>query len=146
MSVLMMQHHFSLISTYILTSLHLNPRKWLAVPIIFFLSGSMHALGQLSMTVPPDPLRVATFFWLSGLGVTGELFFRRITGRRVKGVLGRVWMWMFLYWSSTGALEAEFQSGLGGSKVCPAFIDALGRPIVGLVRRYVLDRADGGFP
>lgn len=105
----------------------------------------MHALGQLSMTVPPDPLKVATFFWLSGAGICLEMLFRKITGKRVGGTLGRVWLWLFMYWSSTGAVAAEYQSGLGGSKVCPAFIDALGRPVVGLVRRWVLDRADGGF-
>lgn len=133
-------------STYILTSFGLPPRSWLAVPIVFFLSGSMHALGQLSMEIPPDPLQVATFFWLSGLGVCLEMAFKKVIGRRVGGILGRVWFWLYMYHTCTGAVAAEYQSGLGGSKVCPPWIEAAGKVVVGIIGRNVIQRADVTSP
>jgi hypothetical protein len=82
----------------------------------------MHALGQLSMSQPPDPLRVATFFFLVGVGCALELGFNKLTGRRVRGPLGRIWFIAFTAWASTGALDAELQSGLGGSKIAPRIL------------------------
>lgn len=74
----------------------------------FGLSALMHwvaieALGKGPEYGPTWPL--ARFFLMQGVGVLLEGAFRAVTGRRTKGLLGRIWVWSWIFLWAPSAME-----------------------------------------
>lgn len=62
----------------------------------FVISGLMHEFGLWYATSPDLSFRTTIFFAAQGLGVVLESSFRKLTGYRVQGWVGRVWMLSWL--------------------------------------------------
>lgn len=76
------------------------PGRWLAggpgmVFGTFLASGLFHEIG-LAVAGRDVDHRVTVFFLLQAFGITLEKAFRKVTGRRVGGVLGIVWAMIFV--------------------------------------------------
>lgn len=56
----------------------------------------------------------ASFLLASGVAVTLERIFYRVTGQRVTGWWGRLWTWTWLYLTSIPLCEAYWTIGWGG--------------------------------
>lgn len=74
----------------------------------FLLSAGMHwisieALGKGPEYGPTWPL--FRFFAMQGVGVLIEGVFRKVTGRRTKGFVGRVWVWSWIFLWAPSAME-----------------------------------------
>ena len=78
---------------------------------VFIVSGRQHWLGFLVLEPvarlsPFDIIRneYVLVFALSGCGAAAEVIYKRLTGCKVGGWKGRIWMWSFMlsisgYWS-----------------------------------------------
>jgi hypothetical protein len=55
------------------------------------------------------------FFVPNALGCIGERLFRQITGKRVGGWWGRIWMWSVVLYFSQAWVEEDLASGWAGS-------------------------------
>lgn len=67
----------------------------------FVLSAIFHEIGVRGMDRGGDILGVGGYFFMHGVGVALERLFKRITGRRVGGVAGFLWMWTWqIIWGS----------------------------------------------
>lgn len=87
------------------------PGQWVAgragrVLGTFIASGLYHDLAAYTLPGPMD-FRPTLFFALQGVGVLLEDLYREITGRRVEGLAGRVWTYLFV---------------IGFGQVCGTFI------------------------
>lgn len=71
------------------------------------------------MTPVPAPLRLASFFWYMGAGCAAEVLVKRITGRRVRGPLGRIWAWGAMFAAGRIATDAWFDAGIAGNRLLP---------------------------
>ena len=76
------------------------PGRWLAGDVgmafgTFLASGLFHEVGLLVAGRSMDH-RVTLFFVLQAAGIAIEKLFRRLTGRRVGGVLGTIWAMLFI--------------------------------------------------
>lgn len=91
------------------------------------------------MSPMPSPIPLAGFFVLSGFGVVPELLFRRMTGRRVHGWLGRAWGWAYLLVVGRLLAMAALDAGLGGAGVTPDFYWSPGRILTRFIARYVVE-------
>lgn len=118
--------------------LHL-PKSFL-LPVVFSLSGFLHAIGQLSMSPAPTPSSLFLFFFYQGLGCTAEIAFKRYTGKNVAGWSGWMWRNAFLAITAQETVRAELQSGLGGTSFFP-WNTGPGYYAVGLITRYIVDTA-----
>lgn len=108
----------------------------------FVVSGLFHSMGYFSADDPLNrvlAVRMLDFFLLCGLAIIAEEVFHHITGRRVRGPLGRLWTWTVLLYVGTPLAEAWLRCGgavgLGagpeGSQHLP-----FGRPMVKLGRWF----------
>lgn len=61
----------------------------------FLASGLFHELGMYVVNRGLDH-RVILFFALQGVGVLLERLYRKVTGRRVGGWTGRIWVWVLI--------------------------------------------------
>ena len=85
----------------------------------FFLSGLLHHVGLWGMGNGSDFRKVVGFFVMMGTGIIMEHIFRLITGQRVSGFFG--WLWMSLWvigWAHILA-EAWATHGVMGSVFFP---------------------------
>jgi hypothetical protein len=83
----------------------------------------MHELGTLTLVGHTSPnWKVAKSFIAMAGGMTCEILFRRITGRRVKGPLGWVWTWLYFTTATMGLVESWLGMGIGGAKLIPTTI------------------------
>ena len=97
-------------------------------------------MGQIGMQPVPDTTHIAMFFVYSGLGAACEAVFRKITGRRVRGVWGRIWMWSFFLITGRRAAGAWLDAGLGGDWLIPLHWPYRpGPPMVRWLARHVFD-------
>lgn len=131
------RHQFLMLSTFILRALGLPVSSPSILFLSFFFSGTMHTLGQYLMDPVPALLPVFALFLLSGFGCALEVMFKRITGRKVKGFWGRVWTWAWMLTTGRWAANAWFESGVGGSYLCPAYI---GEWLSPWVQEWIVDR------
>ncbi|KAA1103246.1 hypothetical protein PGT21_010990 [Puccinia graminis f. sp. tritici] len=78
------------------------------------MSGLLHEWGLVSCTNKIDwSFRTTIFFLLSGVGIALEMIFKKLTGRRVGGVLGWFWLWgWFAFWCQM-FMDAWFDIGVG---------------------------------
>ncbi|WVQ94491.1 hypothetical protein IAU59_001570 [Kwoniella sp. CBS 9459] len=132
------RHHFILVSTLFLRLLHLPLTSPLILSVSFFLSGAMHALGQFTLDPSPPLFPIFILFPLSGLGCALEVQFKRITGRKVRGVLGRIWVWTFMLASGRLGAVAWLESGVGGSYLSPPFA---GEYVKDWLKEWVINKA-----
>ncbi|WVO13227.1 hypothetical protein L204_100840 [Cryptococcus depauperatus] len=116
------RHQFTLASSLLLRTLNLPVTSPSILALSFFFSGAMHALGQYLMDPVPALLPIFMLFPLSGLGCALEVMFKRQTGRKVRGLWGRVWAWAWMLTTGRWAAIAWFESGVGGSYLTPALM------------------------
>ncbi|KAI0043453.1 hypothetical protein FA95DRAFT_1563311 [Auriscalpium vulgare] len=84
----------------------------------FFASGLYHECTMYAMGRGWDS-RVPVFFLLQGGAVIGERVWRRVTGRRVGGFLGRLWVYFDLFVLAQPLVDAWHVRGLAGGMVIP---------------------------
>lgn len=62
---------------------------------------------------------VSRFFLAQAFGMLTEILWMRAVGKRVDGLLGRVWFWTFIL--TTGRQAARFWlcAGIGGGRIIP---------------------------
>lgn len=84
------------------------------VPLTFLYSAIFHTLAHLAMDPVPSSRATMTFFLLSGAGCCAEVLFRRLTGRRVHGVLGHWWVWFATMALERPLLDAWTAAGFPG--------------------------------
>ncbi|OCF34666.1 hypothetical protein I316_03709 [Kwoniella heveanensis BCC8398] len=132
------RHHFILVSTLFLRLVHLPINSSLILSVSFVLSGAMHALGQFTLDPTPPLFPIFVLFPLSGLGCALEVQFKRLTGRKVRGVWGRVWVWAFMLASGRLGAVAWLESGVGGSYLTPPFA---GEYVKDWLKEWVVNKA-----
>ncbi|KAF8841251.1 hypothetical protein BDN67DRAFT_901941 [Paxillus ammoniavirescens] len=85
----------------------------------FAVSGALHDVGMRGMGRGPDSLQVMGFFLMHGVGVMMEGVWKRVTGRRVGGLVG--WLWVvtwFVIWGNL-MVDAWARRGLLGCELIP---------------------------
>jgi hypothetical protein len=85
----------------------------------FAVSGALHDVGMRGMGRGGDSLQVMGFFLMHGVGVMMEGVWKRVTGRRVGGLVG--WLWVFTWFVIWGNLmvDAWARRGLLGCELIP---------------------------
>jgi len=53
------------------------------------------------------------------VGCAAEVVVKRITGKRVRGPLGRVWTWTTMFFAGRIATNAWFDAGIAGNRLLP---------------------------
>ncbi|WVF66882.1 hypothetical protein IAT40_001625 [Kwoniella sp. CBS 6097] len=132
------RHHFILVSTLFLRLVHLPITSPLILSVSFLLSGAMHALGQFTLNPHPPLFPIFILFPLSGLGCALEVQFKRFTGRRVRGIWGRLWVWAFMLATGRLGAIAWLESGVGGSYLTPPFA---GEYVKDWLKEWVINKA-----
>ncbi|KAI5454838.1 hypothetical protein NCC49_002120 [Naganishia albida] len=96
----------------------------LASPLIAFsISSLMHEMGTFTMVGRTSPrAQVTRSFLLFGLGMTAEIAFKKLTGRRVRGWAGRIWFWTFVIVFARGLVDAWLGFGVGGARLLPVWM------------------------
>ncbi|KAI0300363.1 hypothetical protein BC826DRAFT_1090365 [Russula brevipes] len=87
----------------------------------FLASGLFHECTILAMGGEWDS-RVPLFFLLQGGSVIGERIWKKVTGRRVDGLLGRLWVYFDIIVLGQPLVDAWHRRGLGGGMVIPPSI------------------------
>ncbi|KAH9811601.1 hypothetical protein DFH28DRAFT_1179113 [Melampsora americana] len=65
-----------------------------------------------------DPTFSTTWvFFGSGIGMIFEIAFKKLTGRQVGGLIGKIWLWTVLSFLGRPALQTWFERGLGRSGI-----------------------------
>ncbi|KAL6304023.1 hypothetical protein BKA93DRAFT_785789 [Sparassis latifolia] len=77
---------------------------------VFVASGLYHEVG-----LQTADSRVTLFFVLQGVGVLCETAWKKLTGRRVGGLAGRVWTYLFVVGLGQMTTDAWCGRGLGGA-------------------------------
>lgn len=86
----------------------------------FLLSGLLHHFITWSMGIETEFVPVTCFFLAMGLGNVLEYAFRKFTGRRVQGWLGRIWMSLWLLGWGNIIIDAWCRTGFFGCKDLPS--------------------------
>ncbi|RDB18044.1 O-Mevalon transferase yanI [Hypsizygus marmoreus] len=115
------------------------PGKWIAGNLgmlfgTFIASGLFHECAMYSMghgfnhTAP-------LFFALQGPLLILERWWRKVTGRRVGGLWGRLWVYFIVFITAQPMVDAWHRRGLGGGMVIPPFISPTKLLLVPLVQK-----------
>lgn len=99
------------------------PGQWIAgqygmVFGAFIASGLFHECAMYSMKRGFDH-SATVFFALQGPILVGERLWRRVTGRRVSGWIGRLWVYFVMFVAAQPMVDAWHRRGLGGGMVIP---------------------------
>lgn len=78
----------------------------------FILSGIFHEIGLRGMDRGGDIPRIVGYFVMNGVGVALERLFRRLTGKRVGGVAGFLWMWTWQILWGCHLIDVWTQKGM----------------------------------
>jgi len=102
------------------------PGKWLAGDFgmifgAFLASGLYHELSVYAMGRGFDH-RVTLFFLSQAFLLIGERYWRRLTGYRVGGWIGRYWVYTVIFFLGQPVSDAWHLRGLGGGLVIPPWI------------------------
>ncbi|TXT04280.1 hypothetical protein VHUM_04278 [Vanrija humicola] len=116
----MFRHQFIILSVATTRALGIKIGSHALFLLTFVFSGLLHAFGELSMDPVPEPWKLGSFFVLAGLGCAIEVSFKRATGHRVKGLLGRIWTWTFMFFAGSLATNAWLDGGIAGCTLLPA--------------------------
>ncbi|KAI6045931.1 membrane bound O-acyl transferase family-domain-containing protein [Pisolithus marmoratus] len=82
-----------------------------AVMGAFVVSGVLHDVAMRG-TGHGDTLRIVGYFVMQGVGVVLERLWRRLTGRRVGGPLGCLWVWTWQCFWGNHLVDAWAQGGM----------------------------------
>ncbi|KAF9067196.1 membrane bound O-acyl transferase family-domain-containing protein [Rhodocollybia butyracea] len=85
----------------------------------FFISGLLHDVGLWGMGKGSDAVCMIGFFIMMGFGVILEGFWRKVTGHRVDGWIGWIWMCTWLLGWLNLLVNAWAAKGLIGSLFIP---------------------------
>ncbi|KAH7096716.1 hypothetical protein BKA62DRAFT_833783 [Auriculariales sp. MPI-PUGE-AT-0066] len=99
----------------------------------FAASGAFHDFGMYAMGRGLDS-RVFWFFFGQGILIIAEHAFRKITGRRVGGVWGRVWTISVIFLGGQPLVDSWHKRGLAGGMIIPAFVSPTRQLLWPLVR------------
>ncbi|KAI6047014.1 membrane bound O-acyl transferase family-domain-containing protein [Pisolithus marmoratus] len=77
----------------------------------FVVSGILHDVAMRGMG-HGDTLRILGYFVMQGVGVVLERLWRRLTGRRVGGPLGCLWVWIWQCFWGNHLVDAWAQGGM----------------------------------
>ncbi|BEI98086.1 hypothetical protein CcaverHIS631_0303850 [Cutaneotrichosporon cavernicola] len=113
------RHQFILAAASTLKLLRLPNRPALLFPLVFVFSGLLHVLGEMSMDPVPSTGALWAFFLLSGVGCALEITFKTVTGRRVRGMPGRLWCWVYTFVIGRLAADAWLDAGVAGCSLLP---------------------------
>ncbi|KAF8645169.1 hypothetical protein AX16_007997 [Volvariella volvacea WC 439] len=102
------------------------PGKWLAGDMgmlfgTFIASGLFHECSMYSMGRGFN-IAVPFFFTLQGVILLLERYWRRMTGKRVHGIWGRLWVYSIMFLVAQPLVDAWHTRGLGGGMVIPPFV------------------------
>ncbi|KAH7878094.1 uncharacterized protein C8R40DRAFT_1168138 [Lentinula edodes] len=102
------------------------PGKWVAGNIgallgTFIASGLFHECAIYAMGQGFDPV-VPAFFALQGPILILERVWRIVTGKRVGGWIGRLWVYSMMFFFAQPMIDSWHRRGLGGGMVIPPFI------------------------
>ncbi|WVR03941.1 hypothetical protein IAU60_000940 [Kwoniella sp. DSM 27419] len=131
------RHHFMLCSTVLLRLFGLPVTSPAILGLSFFFSGAMHALGQFAMSPNPNLFPIFILFPLCGAGCAAEVIFKRITGRKVRGFWGRLWVWTAMLATGRLGTIAWLESGVGGSYLSPPWA---GVYVTDWMKKWVVDK------
>jgi len=100
----------------LLSPLGLTASRMAGLMGAMLMSGILHEWGLASSINKVDwSFRTTIFFLLCGVGIALEMVFKKITGRRVRGILGWIWLWgWFSFWCEQYT-DAWFDIGVGTS-------------------------------
>lgn len=88
----------------------------------FTISGLIHEFGLWFATSPDLSFRTTGFFVGQGLGVVLESTFSKLTGRRVGGWLGRIWMLLWLVAWGRLMIDSWLDKGVVDSSLMRAYL------------------------
>ncbi|GLB34466.1 putative membrane bound O-acyl transferase family protein [Lyophyllum shimeji] len=88
----------------------------------FFVSAVVHNFGMWGIGRGAEFMRVGGFFVINGVGVVLEHIWRAITGYRVGGWFGRLWVYVWIVGWAHLLVEAWATKGLFGSKFLPRYL------------------------
>lgn len=102
----------------------------------FLASGLFHECTILAMGCKWDS-RVPLFFLLQGGSVIGERIWKKVTGRRVDGLLGRLWVYFDIMILGQPLVDAWHRRGLGGGMIIPPWISPARLLLVPIAQRLL---------
>ncbi|KAI0304492.1 membrane bound O-acyl transferase family-domain-containing protein [Multifurca ochricompacta] len=102
----------------------------------FLASGLFHECTILAMGREWDS-RVPLFFLLQGGSLIGERIWRKVTGRRVGGFLGRLWVYFDIVILGQPLVDAWHKRGLGGGMVIPPKMSPARLLLTSAIRRLM---------
>ncbi|KAI0252389.1 hypothetical protein BJV78DRAFT_1275003 [Lactifluus subvellereus] len=102
----------------------------------FLASGLYHECTILAMGCEWDS-RVPLFFLLQGGSLIGERIWKKVTGRRVDGFLGRLWVYFDIIILGQPLVDAWHRRGLGGGMVIPPEISPARLVIIPAIRKLM---------
>lgn len=107
---------------FIMPSKHL-PRSYRSIVAptgAFVFSAILHEAASLTVVGHTSPYWwVTQHFLLMALGMTLEICFKKITGRKVQGLVGWIWTWIYILFATEGLVETWLGMGLGGALIIP---------------------------
>lgn len=80
----------------------------------FLISGLLHHFGTWAMGYGSEFIPVTGFFLAMGLGGVLEYTFRKVTGHRVQGWSGRIWMFLWLLGWGNVMIDSWSKAGFFG--------------------------------
>jgi len=109
----------------------------------FLASGLFHACSMYSPRRGFD-YSTTVFFASQGLVLMFERLWKRITGRKVGGWIGRLWVYFIMFVCAQPMVDAWHRRGLGGGVVIPPLFSPMRifvLPLVGRLIKLVLSHA-----
>ena len=88
----------------------------------FLISGILHDIGCWGMGRGIDIKGISGFFLMNGVGIILEHFYKLLTGKRVEGIVGRIWTFSWLIVWGNFLVDAWFRHGLGASRFWPQYM------------------------
>ncbi|KAJ7043077.1 hypothetical protein C8F04DRAFT_29225 [Mycena alexandri] len=115
------------------------PGRWIAGDVgmllgTFVASGLYHEFSIYTMGRGLDHT-VTLFFAAQGPILIGERLWRRITGRRVGGRIGRMWVYFVMFIAAQPMIDSWHKRGLGGGMVIMPVISPV-RILLGTLQKY----------
>ncbi|KXN88083.1 hypothetical protein AN958_07542 [Leucoagaricus sp. SymC.cos] len=102
----------------------------------FIASGLFHECAMYAMNRGFDFIPVF-FFALQGPILIGERVWRKVTGKRVGGWIGRLWVYFNMFVLAQPMINSWHRRGLGGGMVLPPMFSPMRLFVIPLLRRFV---------
>ncbi|KAM6494377.1 hypothetical protein JOM56_010738 [Amanita muscaria] len=126
---------------HILIILGAIPGGWIAGDLgmlfgTFIASGFLHEFSMIAMDRGLD-LGGFVFFATQGPVLLLERLWRKVTGRRVGGWPGRLWVYAVVFIPGQALTDSWHRRGLGGGMIIPPFLSPTRLILVPLLQRYL---------